>query len=204
MKNLKFINNIYVKNILAAILVVILLIFGTFKWLNIYTKHGKAVVVPDVRGLQVAQAAPFFERSSMRYTVVDSVFNNSATPGCIMETNPHAGTKVKEGRNISITINAYYPRKLVVPEVMDRSLRHALSMLHAAGFSNVAIEYVPASFKDLVISLNIGIHTIHGGDRLPANSKLVLKVSNGNLEHIPASDDPLSHSNDESSDEPWL
>ena len=204
MKHFTFFNNLYVKNILAAILVIILLIFGTFKWLDLYTKHGQAVVVPDVRGLQVSQAAPFFERNSMRYTVADSVYNDKAAPGSIMETIPHAGTKVKEGRNIAVTINAYAPRKLVVPEVQDRSLRQALSMLHAAGFSNVSIEYVPASFKDLVISLNIGMGTVHGGDRLPANSKLVLKVSNGYLEHTPLSDDTLSHSDANSLDESWF
>ena len=196
MKGIKFFNNIYIKNILAAILVAILLIVGTLKWLDIYTKHGKAVIVPDVRGLQEAQAAPFFESNSMRYTVVDSVYNASAAPGSIMETIPHAGTKVKEGRNIQVTINAYAPRKLIVPEVKDRSVRHALSMLHAAGFSNVSLEYVPASFKDLVISLNLGIETVHGGDRLPANSKLVLKAGNGSLEHTP-------YSTTESSDESW-
>jgi len=203
MKGIKFFNNIYVKNILAAIIVVILLMFGTFKWLDIYTKHGKAVIVPDVRGLQEAQAAPFFESNSMRYTVVDSVYNASAAPGCIMETIPHAGTKVKEGRNILVTINAYAPRKLIVPEVKDRSLRQALSMLRAAGFHNVSLEYVPASFKDLVISLNLGIETVYGGDRLPANSKLVLKVGNGNLENTPLSDDN-TYSNTESSDESWF
>ena len=204
MKNIKFFNNIYVKNILAAILVIILLTFGLFKWLDAYTKHGRAVEVPDVRGLQVTQAAPFFERNSMRYTVVDSVYNDKVAPGSIVETLPHAGTKVKEGRNISITVNAYAPRKLVVPEVKDRSLRQALSMLHAAGFSNVTIEYVSASFKDLVISLDLGMRTVHGGDRLPSNSQLVLKVSNGNLDHTPLFDDTLSYSNAESLDESWF
>ncbi len=204
MKILNFINNVYLKNILAAILAVILLLFGTFQWLNIYTKHGQAVTVPDVRGLQVSQAAPFFERNSMRYTVADSVYNDKVAAGSIVETRPSAGTKVKEQRNISVTINAYSPRKLVIPEVKDQSLRQALSLLHAIGFSNVSIEYVTAPYKDLVVSLNLGNQTVHAGERLPTNSKLVLKVSNGNEEHTPDSDNPtLNSDTDSPQDESW-
>ena len=36
--------------------VVILLLFGVLKWLDVYTRHGEAVVVPDVKGMTVREA----------------------------------------------------------------------------------------------------------------------------------------------------
>ena len=35
-------------NILAMVIVAIVAVFLTFKWLDIYTQHGKAILVPDV------------------------------------------------------------------------------------------------------------------------------------------------------------
>ena len=180
--------NIYTKSILAAILIVVVLLWGTFKWMAVYTKHGKAVEVPDVRGLQVQQAAPFFEKNSVQFTVVDSIYSTQLPPGSIVETVPPSKSKVKEGRNIFVTINAVNPRQIIVPEVQDRSQREALATLRALGFSNINVEYVSAPYKDLVISLNHNNKIVQGGSRLPINSKLVLKVSNGNKEHISYSD----------------
>ena len=40
-------------NIAAMIVVVGLLLFGTLKGIDIYTHHGEAVVVPDVKGMTV-------------------------------------------------------------------------------------------------------------------------------------------------------
>mgnify|MGYP000845739964 CR=1 FL=1 len=48
-------------NILAMIAVVVLLMFGTLKGIDIYTHHGEAVVVPDVKGMTVAEAGAVFD-----------------------------------------------------------------------------------------------------------------------------------------------
>ena len=48
-------------NIAAMIVVVGLLLFGTLKGIDIYTHHGEAVVVPDVKGMTVGEAGKVFE-----------------------------------------------------------------------------------------------------------------------------------------------
>ena len=40
-------------NILAMAVVVVGLLFGVLKGLDIYTRHGEAVIVPDVKGMGV-------------------------------------------------------------------------------------------------------------------------------------------------------
>ena len=46
----KLIKNPYVLNLLLAVVVACALVFGTLKWLDSYTRHNEAVVVPDVKG----------------------------------------------------------------------------------------------------------------------------------------------------------
>ena len=42
-------NKYFWLNLIAMMAVVILLLFGVLKWLDVYTRHGEAVVVPDVK-----------------------------------------------------------------------------------------------------------------------------------------------------------
>lgn len=84
-------------NILAMIAVVVLLMFGTLKGIDIYTHHGEAVVVPDVKGMTVAEAGAVFDSRGLACIVSDSTYVKDKTAGCILDYNPAAGQKVKEG-----------------------------------------------------------------------------------------------------------
>ena len=46
-------NKYFWVNILVMIVAVVLIVFGVMKWLDVYTRHGEAVVVPDVKGMTV-------------------------------------------------------------------------------------------------------------------------------------------------------
>ena len=46
-------NRFFWANILAMAVVVVGLLFGVLKGLDIYTRHGEAVIVPDVKGMGV-------------------------------------------------------------------------------------------------------------------------------------------------------
>ncbi len=197
-------NNIYVKNILLAILLLIVLFLALNWWLNAYTRHGQAVVVPDVKGLSVQEATVFFNNVNLRFEVVDSVYNKNATPGVIVETIPTAGTKVKEHRNIYITINAKTSRMAIIPEIKDQSLRQAIAKLNAVEFKDVQIKSVKGAYKDLVLGLQYKGRDVNPGERLPLDSKLVLLVSDG-AQSMDEFEDNIIESNTEVSvDESWL
>ncbi len=179
-KNWKFIvKNIYIKNLLLAALIVVVLVTIVLWCLSIYTQHGKAVDVPDVKGLQVEQASSFFEKNKLRYEVIDSAFIKNAAPGSIVEITPKPGTKVKEGRIIFLTINAFSVQTFILPSVRDLSQRQALAMLHAIGFGNINVEYVPGEYRDLVVGLRYKGREVVAGEKLPVNSRLTLEVSSG-------------------------
>ena len=50
-------NKFFWLNIVAMIVVVVVMIFGVLKWMDVYTHHGETVVVPDVKGMTREEAA---------------------------------------------------------------------------------------------------------------------------------------------------
>ena len=48
-------NKFFWINLIAMVIVVALVLFGVLKGLDIYTRHGEAVVVPNVKGMGVAE-----------------------------------------------------------------------------------------------------------------------------------------------------
>ena len=135
-------------NILAMIAVVVLLMFGTLKGIDIYTHHGEAVVVPDVKGMTVAEAGAVFDSRGLACIVSDSTYVKDKTAGCILDYNPAAGQKVKEGRIIYLTINAINIPLQVVPDVADNSsLRQAEARILASGFKlNDTQSFSPGTY----------------------------------------------------------
>ncbi|WP_085534972.1 PASTA domain-containing protein [Massilibacteroides vaginae] len=187
MKNflVKLIKNPFFINILLMFAVLVLVIFGTLNWLDKYTRHNEVVVVPDVKGLTMEDAASFFENNGLRYNIIDSVFSKDVAPGTIVELKPIAGAKVKEGRIVFITLNALSSQMETIPDVEDMSFRQAYALLRARGFESVEIEYVPGDFKDLVIAVELRGRVLRSGEKVPLISPLILKVSNGEDEVLP-------------------
>ena len=181
----KLIKNPLVVNVLLMFAVLILVIFGTLKWLDNYTRHNEVVIVPDVKGLTMEDAVSFFENNGLRYNIIDSVFSKDVAPGTIVELKPNAGSKVKEGRIVFITLNALSSQMEAVPDVEDMSFRQAYALLRARGFESVEIEYVPGDFKDLVIAIELRGRVLKSGEIVPLTSHLILKVSNGEDEVLP-------------------
>ena len=178
----KLIKNPYVLNLLLAVVVACALVFGTLKWLDSYTRHNEAVVVPDVKGLGMEEAAEFFKNSNLRYNVIDSVFSKDVRPGAIVELVPMAGSKVKEGRIIYLTINAINIPLQVVPDVADNSsLRQAEARILASGFKLNDIQYVPGE-KDWVYGVKYRERMLAIGDKVPMGATLTLMVGDGNRE----------------------
>lgn len=191
-------NNILIKNLFFAIVLLLIIVFGVLAWLNSYTRHGKQVEIPDVRGLQMAEAAAFFEQRSLRYEVIDSIFVKNKKPGSILETAPPVGTHVKEGRTIYITLNAHTARMLLVPVVKDMSQRQALAMLNSLGFDNVEVKLVSGPYKDLVLGLEARGKEVEPGARMEADVPLYLLVSLGDREVVAEEDTLQEFTPDES------
>ena len=98
-------NRFFWLNLVAMIIVVIAIALGTLQWLDNYTRHGEAVVVPNVKGLPMRQAENEIYKQSLKAVAIDSSYVKGMPPGAILEQNPAGGSKVKKGRTVYLTIN---------------------------------------------------------------------------------------------------
>ncbi|MDR3141235.1 MAG: PASTA domain-containing protein [Tannerellaceae bacterium] len=175
----KMIRNPFAVTILIAIGASCVILYGTLKWLDSYTLHNKAVIVPDVKGLKMDEAIPFFKNNGLHYSVIDSVFSKNAKPGAIVEITPAVGSRVKEGRIVFITVNAVTSQMAEIPDVEDLSYRQAYAQLKARGFERIETIYVPGVYKDLAIGVELYGRLLSRGEMVQLSAPLVLKISNG-------------------------
>lgn len=174
-------------NLMLMVVVSCAIVYGVLAWLGSYTRHNQAVIVPDVKGMRLEEAAAFFENNNLRYNVIDSVFSKDVAPGSIVELVPSVGSKVKEGRIVFVTINALTSQMATIPEVEDLSFRQAYALLRARGFSSVEIEYVAGDYKDLAMGVERSGYPLAAGEHVPLSAPLVLKVSIGDPNWVPDS-----------------
>ena len=144
-------------------------------------RQGTATIVPSVRYLTVAEASDILSRKGFRCEVIDSLFNDRVAPGVVVEQTPDAESRVKEGRIIYLTINAFSPKKVTMPSLIDGSARQAQAILRALGFDNVRIEYEPSPYKDLVLDVLCNGRQVESGEKIPMTSRITLIVGMGDM-----------------------
>ena len=172
-------NKYFWLNLIAMMAVVILLLFGVLKWLDVYTRHGEAVVVPDVKGMTVGEAEMLLRNHGLVCVVSDSNYVKNKPAGSILELNPSAGQKVKEGRTIYLTINTLDVPLRLVPDVADNSsVRQAQAKILVAGFKLSENELISGE-KDWVYGVKYKGRQLNMGDKVPVGATLTLLVGDG-------------------------
>ena len=73
-------NRFFWLNILAMPVVLILLVFATLRWLDSYTHHGEAVVVPDVKHKPLSEAQKILSAQGLQSVVADSTYVKTLPP----------------------------------------------------------------------------------------------------------------------------
>nr|WP_320057356.1 PASTA domain-containing protein [uncultured Bacteroides sp.] len=172
-------NKYFWVNIIAMIVVAILLIVGLLKGLDIYTRHGEGIVVPDAKDMTVEQAKILFSHRGLLCVVADSGYVKNKPAGCVLDHNPVAGQKVKEGRIIYLTINTLDVPLRSVPDVADNSsVRQAQARVMASGFKLTENEFVSGE-RDWVYGVKYRGRQLLTGEKVPLGATLTLMVGDG-------------------------
>lgn len=166
-------------NLLLMAAVAAALVAVAMLGLDLLTAHGQVQIVPDVRKMTVTQASEALHGLNLQSEVIDSVYNNSQSRGSVVEQVPPPGNKVKPGRTVYLTINAYEAKKVILPELVGASLRQARATLQTLGFTDIREQRVPSDYKDLVIAVrSMGI-PLRAGTSLPLGETIVIEVGEG-------------------------
>lgn len=166
-------------NILLMVAAGILIGWLSMLFLRFWTRHGETVNVPVVKALPYDRAMSALASDGLTGIVSDSVFETRMAPGTVIEQNPKAGTVVKEGREVFLTIVAFSPKMVSLPTLTDISLRQARSILEGLEIKNVVEKRVPSDFKDLVLGVRYKGARLQPGARVPVNAVIELEVGEG-------------------------
>ena len=131
-----------VRNLVAALVIVVVLVVGAMIFLNVVTKHGQELVVPDLSNLTIEQADSVASDHQMVIDIKDSVYVKRMKRGAVYRQNPAPGSKVKSGRRISLTINAKNAKRITMPNLVGLSMRQAKAELLSRGLLLGKLIYV--------------------------------------------------------------
>lgn len=172
-------SKLFLRHLGLALVILIAIVLFLLLWMNIYTRHGQAVAVPDFFGLNMEETETLARKSKMRYQVVDSVYTTLVARGCIAEQNPRPGFKVKKWRNIALTINAFRPEMVAIPDLIDLPLRQAIAVIEGSGLEMGSLRYKPDLSVDVVLSQLHNGKEIMAGDSLQKGSVIDLLLGKG-------------------------
>lgn len=175
-------------NLLIAIALIAGISYGVLLWLDSYTQHGSFIEVPAFDGFSPEEALSIADKANLRVQVIDSIYDETAYPGTVVEQYPAAGSHVKENRMIHLTVNASSPEKIIFPNLQNTSFRQTIQTLKARGFDIGHIEYVPSEFKNLVLELKNDGREVRPGEMLGKGAVIDIILGSGegdNLVFIP-------------------
>jgi beta-lactam-binding protein with PASTA domain len=172
-------SKVFLKNIGLAMLIAVGIIIVLLIWLNIYTRHGQSRPVPNFYGLNLEETANLASKNKLRFQVIDSVYTAVVPRGCVAEQNPKPGYKVKKGRRIILTINAFNPEMVVVPNLVGLPKRQALAVIQSSGLEPGQLRYIPDLSVDFVIKQVHNGKEVAEGDSIQKGSVIDLVLGKG-------------------------
>ncbi|MEJ1242347.1 PASTA domain-containing protein [Chryseolinea sp. T2] len=178
--------------LLAAGLLLILLVLYFFAYLPSTTNHGIVITVPSIEGMQVNKLEDFLVKRNLRYEVNDSAYSADQPPNTVLKQFPQAGSKVKEGRKIFISVNRSTPPTVPVPALVDGSVVNADAVLRSNELKRGSIELVPGPFN-IVKEMKYRGNRIQAGDQVPKGATIDLVVMDGSGKDGPGGVPPTEY-----------
>ena len=175
-------SGVFFAQILAAMAIVAGVAYLFFHWITYTTHHGQEITVPDLSRLSAEQAEEKLAAIDLDYIILDTVdFRPDSPKLTIVEQEPKAGAKVKEGRKIYIKINASKYTMVSVPDLIEKTYRQAIPTLEAIGLLEGTITYKPYLGKDMVLELRLNGKKLKAGDKVLKSSKIDLVLGDGKV-----------------------
>lgn len=172
-------SRIFLYNILGAIAVFIIVFWLGTSALNSYTRHGETITVPDLSGMTFEKAKQILSDRNLEIAIADSAFNDKKPKMAVLEQNPSANSKVKEGRTIYLTVNAKIPPQVKMPDLTDNSLKQAQMILENIGLRVGQLIYKPDLAQNVVLDWMVRGRHIVIGDNIKKGSTVDLILGDG-------------------------
>ena len=172
----KWYQNWILKNIVVAggsmVLLCVVLV-----WLSgLWTRHGSEFALPDFCGSTIAEAQELAQANELKLDVTDSVYLPHIKAGLVLKQNPDAGSNVKRGRRILLSINSLKPKMVEMPLVTGYFLREASFALERNSLRVGKLIYVEDIASNNVLRQLYKGREIKAGTKIASQSEIDLEV----------------------------
>jgi beta-lactam-binding protein with PASTA domain len=170
----------FFKNLFFAVVIVILFLVAFVKFLDFSTNHGEEIKVPNLSKMKLEIAEEKLDEEGLEVFLLDTVeFRPEFPLYSIVEQDPIAGSKVKDGRKIYVKLNAGGYAMVTFPDLKNKTFRQATNALRALGLVEGELKYVPDLAKDIVLEVSYNGKPVKAGDKLMKNSKIDFVLGDG-------------------------
>jgi len=173
-------------NLIAIIALSVAIIFGALKAIEVFTRHGEKIAIPDFTGQHYNELSENPEFKRFRFSIMDSVYDVTKEKGSIIEQDPKPESFVKSGRTIYLTVVSQNPEMVEMPELRDLTLRNAKSLLQSYGLKVDDISYVPDIAKNAVVDQKFRGRPIEEGTKIQKGSSIHLVLGLGTNKELVA------------------
>ena len=161
-------------------IIVSILSFFVFIFLNFNTNHNSYISVPDLVGKNLLESNQILNEYKLKFEISDSTFYDpSFQKFTVLSHFPNANSKVKKNRKIYLTINPTNYRKVAIPDVIQITKRSAISSLLSSELEIGEISYEDNIGKDMVIQILYDNLEVKPGLLVPKKSRIDLILGNG-------------------------
>jgi len=166
-------------NLAAMAAVVVLLVVGVKFGIDMYTHHGEAIPVPDIKHKSFADAKQMLAHAGLLIEVTDTGYVRTLPADCILEQSPQPGDFVKSGHVIYVIVNSANTPTITMPDIVDNSsMREAMAKLRAMGFKVGEPQFIVGE-REWVYGATVNGRHVVAGDKIPVDAVVVLQVGNG-------------------------
>ena len=180
-------SKIFFKNFGIAVVLLVLVFWGASKMLDIYTRHGQFITLPDFTKKPLADVEKTLADKHLAFKIIDSTYDEKLPPKTVINQNPYPGAPVKEGRNIYLYITTAVAPMVELPNLEDVPLASAKLTLQNNGIRIGSITQQKDICVGCVLKVIYKGKELGDGDKLPKGATVNLIVGQGEHADLPDS-----------------
>ena len=165
-------------HVLLMLGVSVVILTLVFIFIRIYARQGQEYELPDLEGTSIEDAIAS-NNLELNYVVLDSIYRVGEEGGIIITQDPKAGTMVKKGRKVYLTMTAYNAEEAVMPELAGLNVRQAVSELMGMGLSVGRLKFVEDPYKNNILDQSCKGKAVFAGQKIARGSVIDLVVGLG-------------------------
>ncbi len=170
----------FYKHLGIAIVLSVILYGATFVFLNIFTRHDRTILIPDLYGSTLSGVKNENLTNEFEIIITDSIYDITKEKGTIIQQNPLPYSKVKKHRKIYLTVVAGITEKILMPDLVDLSLRQALGTLETVGLQVGYLDYTQHFAENAVLEQVFRGEIIKSDTLIEKRSRIDLVLGTGN------------------------